>query len=121
MEILCFADDMAILLSDQTVDSLFNEVNKILNTIYDWFYNNKLKLSLLESKCMCFERCNFNDFHKNNLIVHSLKFNITSNNTCNLICIQLENVKKLKCFGLILDFRLKWNSHVNYLNNILRS
>lgn len=38
-EILSFADDTAILLSELTVDNiLYDEANNILNTIYNWFF-----------------------------------------------------------------------------------
>ncbi|KAF0719323.1 RNA-directed DNA polymerase from mobile element jockey, partial [Aphis craccivora] len=35
-ELLSFADDTAILLSEPTIDTLYNEANKILNTVYAW-------------------------------------------------------------------------------------
>jgi len=43
-EILSFADDTVILLSESTVDILYVEANKLLNTIYTWFCKNKLKI-----------------------------------------------------------------------------
>lgn len=42
---------------------------------------------------MCLKLYNSNYLHKNNFIVNFLKSNITSNNACNLKCIQRENVK----------------------------
>jgi len=53
-ELLSFADDTAILLSETTADKLYNEANKILNTVYAWFCKNKLKLNLTKSKYICF-------------------------------------------------------------------
>lgn len=38
---MSFANDTAILLSEQNVDTLFYEANKILNTVYAWFCINK--------------------------------------------------------------------------------
>jgi len=49
-EILSFADDTAILLSESTVDILYAEANKLLKTIYTWFCKNKLKLNLIKFK-----------------------------------------------------------------------
>jgi len=41
-----FSDDKAILVNDQSIDNLFIESNKIINTEYAWFYKNKFKLNL---------------------------------------------------------------------------
>lgn len=54
-EILCFAYDTAVLLSDRTIDNLYYGANKILNNINVWCCKNKLKLNLLESKIICFD------------------------------------------------------------------
>jgi len=59
-EILSYADDTVILLSERTTDSLYYEANRILNNIYTWFCKNKLKLNLLKSKYILFnpQKCN---------------------------------------------------------------
>jgi len=49
-ELLSFADDKAILLSELTVDKLYNEANNIINTVYAWFCKNKFKLNFMKSK-----------------------------------------------------------------------
>jgi retron-type reverse transcriptase len=46
IELLSFADDTAILISDPTVNNIFYEANNILNTVYGWFCKTKLKLNL---------------------------------------------------------------------------
>jgi len=53
-DILSYADDTVILLSERTADTLYYEANRILNKIYTWFCKNKLKLNLLTSKYICF-------------------------------------------------------------------
>jgi len=52
-------------------------------------------------------------------MVHSLNCipNLTSN--CSYNCINLENVLDIKYLGLILDYRLIWNRHINFINNNL--
>lgn len=72
-EICSFADNTAILLFEQTVDTLYYEANKSLNNIYVWFCKNILKLNLFESKYICFSPQICNTFEINSLIVHSLK------------------------------------------------
>jgi len=106
-----------------SVDILFAEANKLLNTIYIWFCNNKLKLNLIKSKYICFElqATNYsNCLLRNNLIVHSLKCNYHLSATCTFNCIILEKVNEIKYLGIIVDYRFKWESHINYINNTLR-
>jgi len=119
-ELLSFADDTAILLSEPTIDTLYNEANKILNTVYAWFCKNKLKLNLMKSKYICFELQPSNILVQNNLIVHSLNCNKTINTVCDPKCIILEKVQEIKYLGILIDYRFKWESHINYLNNMLR-
>lgn len=60
-EILSFADDNAILLSERAIDTyLYYEANRIINYIDVWFCKNKLKLNLFKSKYICFNPHNFN-------------------------------------------------------------
>lgn len=72
-EILSYADDTAILLSERTTVSLYYEANRILSNIYTWFCKNKLKLNLLKSKYILFNPQKCNALNPNKLIVHSLK------------------------------------------------
>jgi len=120
IELFSFADDTAILISDPTVNNIFYEANNILNTVYGWFCKNKLKLNLTKSKFIKFEILSSNVCTNNNLVVHSLNYlpNLTS--TCSYNCIHLENVLEIKYLGLIMDYRLKWDRHIHFINNNLR-
>jgi len=73
MKLLSFADDVTILISESTDDSLYHKTNEILNNVYAWFCNNELKLNLPKSKLICFNSAFNNVLHGHNLIVHSLK------------------------------------------------
>jgi len=53
-EILSFADDTSILISERTIDTLYSEANKTLDNINTWFCKNKLKLNLSKSKYIFF-------------------------------------------------------------------
>jgi len=75
---------------------------------------------LLKSKYILFNPQKYNTLNTNKLIVHSLKCVSAFSNTCKSQCVILENVKEVKYLGLFLDYRFKWDSHINYLNNILR-
>jgi len=61
----------ALLLSEPTLDKLYNEANKILNTVYAWFYKNELKLNIMKSKYIYFTQQPLIILIQNNLIIHS--------------------------------------------------
>lgn len=56
----------------------------------------------------------------NNLIVHSLNYIPNCASICNPKCFNLEKVLEIKYLGIILDYRLKWDIHINFVNNSLR-
>jgi len=66
-----------------------------------------------------FEQQASNCLLKNNLIVHSLKCNYNLSITCTSKCIILEKVNEIKYLGIIVDYRFKWESHINYIINKL--
>lgn len=107
MEILSFADDTTILISEPTVDSLYHEANETLNNVYDWFCKNNLKLNLLRSKLICSDLSVNNVLHGHNLTVHSLRCNPILNTNCDLKCVKLEKDNELKYLILIIDYRLR--------------
>lgn len=52
------------------------------------------------------------------MIEHSLKCN-PNLNSCDPKCVKLVNVNELKYIGLIIDYRLRWDRHLDYINGIL--
>lgn len=47
--------------------------------------------------------------------MHSLKYNINLSNACDPKFIQLDYIKELKYFNLIIYYN-RWDSHINYTN-----
>jgi len=92
MELLSFANDMAVSITETTVYSLYHEANEILSNVYAWFCKNKLKLNLLKSKFICFKSSVSNVLHRHELIVPSLKCDPNLNTNCDLKSIKLEKV-----------------------------
>jgi len=51
-EILSFTEDTSILLSKQTIDTLYYKANKTLNNIITWFCKDNISVSV--HKCVIF-------------------------------------------------------------------
>lgn len=67
IEVLSFADDTSILISEKTFENLYYEADKILNKIDVWFRQNELKLNIRKSKYICFAPKTINYLNNNYL------------------------------------------------------
>ncbi|XP_023210515.1 uncharacterized protein LOC111613400 [Centruroides sculpturatus] len=99
-----YADDVIMLLGGRSRSDLEYKANYLLQLIYTWGNKHKLNFNPLKTRGIV-----FNKSGKHNLYLRPphLKMN---NNT-----IKVE--KTLKYLGVILDFRLSWDKHVEYISN----
>ena len=98
-----FADDSSLLYSNSSIEQLENDINSDLIKISDWLIANKLTLNVDKSNYIVFKQ------------VNDCKLDINLNGTPLL---QKEFVKYL---GLLIDSKLSWNHHIDYLKKKLNS
>ena len=98
-----FADDAALILSDKNIKKLKQSVNKEMKIIQDWLNTNKLTLNLTKTFYMLFgnQGCISEKDRK--------KFKI------NIDQYTIHEVNQIKYLGVILDNKLNWQPHVEYL------
>ena len=53
---ILFADDTTVYISGNHITKLYNDMNKKLQVLVDWFHANKLSLNVSESKYILFSR-----------------------------------------------------------------
>ena len=100
---ILFADDTNILYSNSDIVQLMNTVNSELAILSDWFKANRLSLNV----------------QKTNYIMFGYKNVPPSNGSQDLnFDIKIENVNILrveftKFLGVIIDFKLTWQRHIN--------
>ena len=93
-----FADDACLLCSSDSPQQLEKLVNTELSKINNWRKSNKLSVNFTKSDYIIFTN------KKNNY-----KFNIKMDlNT-------LKRTTETRYLGIIIDQKLKWNKHVNYI------
>ena len=98
-----YADDSTIHFSGHSVEYINDVLNQDLTFIASWSKYNSLELSYTKSKCMLISTPPYLKHQsQKNLIVH-----IGSN--------FLENVSKHKFLGVIVDNKLSWSSHIDYI------
>ena len=102
--IIQYADDTTIYLSCKDTCKLKSNLEYDLKCVNDWFLANKLSLNLDKTKYMHF---NYGKLHP----LQKLKFGNKDINYTN----------NMKFLGLIIDEKLSWNKHADYINKKLAS
>ena len=96
-----FADDSTMCTSAHNIPELESNTNESLNNIYSWSTLNKINLNLKKTKHMIFN----NGTRKLQPLDISLKINDTL----------IENVSIFKFLGVIIDNKLLFKNHVEYI------
>ena len=97
--ITIYADDICIWESNENIEEAFNSIQQKVNKIINWMNLNGFKISKDKTKYMIFTNRRKNKF-ENKIVIHGQ---------------YIEQVQKYKYLGMILDNKLKWNDHVNYV------
>ena len=98
---ILYADDTAMILSDSNINSLINRVNNELNIIDLWLRKNKLSLN--------YSKTSFIIFNKQPNKTCDYEFKLKINNL-------IKRVNSIKYLGVLIDSKLSWSEHVDYLN-----
>ena len=103
---LLFADDAVLTFSHDSLKYLERKFNTEMKKMHHWFVANKLTLNLKKTKYMIFSK-----LQKKKAKEHTFCINI------NKFCI--KRVSEMKYLGVILDEKLDWHKHIQYLNTKL--
>ena len=97
LELILFADDTSVCLSDDNIDSLISDFNAELTKINSWLISNKLVLNTNKTSYMIFSNRSINY----DSIVVTLDDKIINHS---------NSKKKL---GVTIDCKLSWNEHID--------
>lgn len=93
-----FADDTSILFHAKNTNLLFDNINKTVTSLLEWYKNNSLKINIEKTQAICF----------NNIPINS---------------VPLENLKSIELYpytkflGIYIDKNLNWKYHVESVIN----
>lgn len=101
LKVILYADDITILITDDTLNEIELIANEVTSQIYNWLKANKLSLNI--------EKTNFIDFHlyQKRIVNHP---SILINNTA------LLNTEQTKFLGVVVDEGLNWTQHIDYVH-----
>ena len=100
-----FADDTTILTSAPTLEEATEKMNLALHNVNGWFAQNKLNLNPSKTRYMIF---NGRNTQETNLV--------KLGNTYIERVWAKGNEKSFKLVGIMIDEKLKWDEHINYIN-----
>ena len=107
--ILSFADDTTMYISHKNIDVLFESANIMSQQLFNWFCANRLYLNASKTRYM---------------LISSPKANIpTEQGSISIGGIKLQRVgnaeqeQYVKFLGILLDEKLTWKFHIDYVNN----
>ena len=98
MKFVLFADDTNIIISGQNREQLLKQITNEMNKLKRWFNVNKLSLNLNKTKFMLFGK------RKTDVAVQIRVDDIT-----------IERVQQNVFLGVVIDDKLSWKPHINYL------
>jgi hypothetical protein len=111
IDLKLFADDTAILISHTDLNTLNTIANKTMNDVIHWLNMNKLSLNSDKTFGIFF---NANKKSNRNIVNNFYHPQISLQNS------QLKFVDHMKYLGFLIDSKLSFKQHVNYLKNKLR-
>jgi Reverse transcriptase (RNA-dependent DNA polymerase) len=100
-----YTDDAILIYSNNNFHQMQRDMEDDLNTIYNWFYSNQLTFNANKTKYIIFQQKNKQIPIPQPLLVHG---------------VEIERVSKSKYLGLILDNKLNWTDHINYIKSKIK-
>ena len=107
LRFVMYADDINIFVSHPDEIVLNTIVNNELQNICDWFKANKLQINASKTKYMIFQSS------KTRLSHSDMTINLGSN--------AISRVTSISFLGVIIDEKLSWKNHVNYIHGKISS
>jgi len=119
-KLICFADDTVILVNNRNINDLFKTAENRFSMVKNWFDNNPLAINMVKTKYIHFriKNTSLSDDRIIKVHSHSCRKNIDPTILCN--CITLDRVTSFKYLGVYFDENLKWNIHINHINNTIK-
>ena len=106
--ILSFADDTTMYLSNANIDSLFLSANAKSKQLFDWFCSNLLYLNASKTRYMVISSPKSRNLTQGNTNINGVNIQRVGN---------AEQEKYMRFLGILLDDKLTWKYNIDYVNN----
>lgn len=117
-QLFSYADDTAVIFTADTWESVKDHTERGLSQIAKWLRFNLLTLNIQKTKFVCFSiYTNTQPNDPFDILIHECE---SDGNDKNCHCRKIEKVNQIKYLGVILDSRISWYPHVEYLSSKVR-
>ena len=99
---IIFADDTSVFIEGTHLEQMIHIINEELQNIDTWLKANKLTINLKKTHYMIFHRARIKNKYENAVQIQG-----------NII----DHVNATKFLGIIIDNKLNWSDHINYIKN----
>lgn len=118
-DIICYADDTAILFQDVSWDSVYETAELGMAAIAEWLRSNLLTLNIDKTKYLAFHKTRVSQPPlSKRLILHTCDTRLTLSKSCS--CGKIDRSNKIKYLGVTLDEKFSFKHHISALSGRIR-
>ena len=99
--LILFADDSNVFITGKSIHELIINLNEELSKLVEWLHANKLSINI----------------NKTHYVIFSLRKNTFSDENIYISNHVIKRVSKTKFLGVILDSKINWSEHINYIKS----
>lgn len=114
--VISYADDTVVVFSSESWDSVHASAEHGLKKVNNWLISNLLTLNTDKTNYICFSKITSSQPPPK----HVLKIHVCNLNDTLCTCTKINKVSSTKYLGIIIDEKLSWHPHIDYLNNRIR-
>ena len=101
---ILFADDSSLFVQGKDINAMTETLNSELTHIYNWVNANKLSLNIKKTNCMLFR---------------SMRKQVLTDFQIKIAGKRIQKVEVTKFLGVIIDSKLSWIEHINFIRKKL--
>lgn len=117
-EIICYADDTALLFRGKTWDETFKKAQSGMASVMDWLQINLLTLNVEKTKYLAFHKTRATQLLTSKVLKLHKCAQGEQSTVCD--CPQIERTDKIKYLGIIVDENLSYRHHIAALSARVR-
>lgn len=114
-QVMSYADDTAITMTEGTWLGLENRANNVINNVANWLRENGLSLNIEKTKYILFSTYKDKAPDKLNIVIHDDGCNMSS-----CTCRELGKEQFIKYLGIFVDCNMNFKEHIEQLKRKLR-